>query len=212
MSAPFSGWRWNPGDQWWEYKKYEAFSCHWAHQKWRAKSSTGAEERRWIRPRIWWVTNSRDMLFVIFVSEFFFLFPYKIITLWSVRFSLIEDFWFSQHNSANKTTLLFAILLYSTSLFSLICFSLFLIFYSLVGSSAMMGPHLAACLRNDKLGEPCFYLMSQNQATVCRALSVCAMPPHHCCILYALVCVLSLLYITPSCAVPYLHHISISPW
>uniref|UniRef100_A0A8C1VZH6 Membrane-associated guanylate kinase, WW and PDZ domain-containing protein 1 n=1 Tax=Cyprinus carpio TaxID=7962 RepID=A0A8C1VZH6_CYPCA len=31
---------------------------------------------------------------------------------------------------------------------------------------AMMGPHLAACLRNDKLGEPCFYLMGQNQATV----------------------------------------------
>lgn len=75
--------------------------------------------------------------------------------------------------------LLFCLLFCYASLFSLICFSLFLIFYSLVGSSAMMGPHLAACLRNDKLGEPCFYLMSQNQATVCRALSVCAMPPHH---------------------------------
>ncbi|XP_066501045.1 membrane-associated guanylate kinase, WW and PDZ domain-containing protein 1-like isoform X6 [Hoplias malabaricus] len=30
---------------------------------------------------------------------------------------------------------------------------------------AMMAPHLAACLRNDKLGEPCFYLMGQNQTT-----------------------------------------------
>uniref|UniRef100_A0A8C2J788 Membrane associated guanylate kinase, WW and PDZ domain containing 1a n=1 Tax=Cyprinus carpio TaxID=7962 RepID=A0A8C2J788_CYPCA len=38
---------------------------------------------------------------------------------------------------------------------------------------AMMGPHLAACLRNDKLGEPCFYLMGQNQATVCKGHSVC---------------------------------------
>uniref|UniRef100_A0A671RTR4 Membrane associated guanylate kinase, WW and PDZ domain containing 1a n=1 Tax=Sinocyclocheilus anshuiensis TaxID=1608454 RepID=A0A671RTR4_9TELE len=38
---------------------------------------------------------------------------------------------------------------------------------------AMMGPHLAACLRNDKLGEPCFYLMGQNQATVCKGRSVC---------------------------------------
>ncbi|XP_035392099.1 membrane-associated guanylate kinase, WW and PDZ domain-containing protein 1-like isoform X3 [Electrophorus electricus] len=30
---------------------------------------------------------------------------------------------------------------------------------------AMMAPHLTACLRNDKLGEPCFYLMGQNQTT-----------------------------------------------
>ncbi|XP_053091833.1 membrane-associated guanylate kinase, WW and PDZ domain-containing protein 1-like isoform X16 [Pangasianodon hypophthalmus] len=30
---------------------------------------------------------------------------------------------------------------------------------------AMMAPHLASCLRNDKLGEPCFYLMGQNQTT-----------------------------------------------
>uniref|UniRef100_A0A8C9S8B0 Membrane-associated guanylate kinase, WW and PDZ domain-containing protein 1 n=1 Tax=Scleropages formosus TaxID=113540 RepID=A0A8C9S8B0_SCLFO len=32
---------------------------------------------------------------------------------------------------------------------------------------AMVAPHLAACMRNDKLGEPCFYLMGQNQTTVC---------------------------------------------
>ncbi|XP_063064866.1 membrane-associated guanylate kinase, WW and PDZ domain-containing protein 1-like isoform X13 [Engraulis encrasicolus] len=30
---------------------------------------------------------------------------------------------------------------------------------------AMMPPHLASCMRNDKLGEPCFYLMGQNQTT-----------------------------------------------
>uniref|UniRef100_A0AAY4D8U7 Membrane-associated guanylate kinase, WW and PDZ domain-containing protein 1 n=1 Tax=Denticeps clupeoides TaxID=299321 RepID=A0AAY4D8U7_9TELE len=33
---------------------------------------------------------------------------------------------------------------------------------------AMMAPHLTACMRNDKLGEPCFYLMGQNQTTVCK--------------------------------------------
>uniref|UniRef100_A0A3P9PQ33 Membrane-associated guanylate kinase, WW and PDZ domain-containing protein 1 n=1 Tax=Poecilia reticulata TaxID=8081 RepID=A0A3P9PQ33_POERE len=33
---------------------------------------------------------------------------------------------------------------------------------------AMMAPHLAVgTLRNDKMGEPCFYLMGQNQTTVC---------------------------------------------
>uniref|UniRef100_A0AAR2K3M9 Membrane-associated guanylate kinase, WW and PDZ domain-containing protein 1 n=1 Tax=Pygocentrus nattereri TaxID=42514 RepID=A0AAR2K3M9_PYGNA len=42
---------------------------------------------------------------------------------------------------------------------------------------AMMAPHLAACLRNDKLGEPCFYLMGQNQTTVCRASFVFVNPP-----------------------------------
>lgn len=47
---------------------------------------------------------------------------------------------------------------------------------SLAGSSAMMGPHLSACLRNDKLGEPCFYLMGQNQATVCKGRSVSILP------------------------------------
>ncbi len=43
----------------------------------------------------------------------------------------------------------------------------------------MMGPHLAACLRNDKLGEPCFYLMGQNQATVCKGRFVCVNPCCH---------------------------------
>ncbi|TNN38377.1 Membrane-associated guanylate kinase, WW and PDZ domain-containing protein 1 [Liparis tanakae] len=33
---------------------------------------------------------------------------------------------------------------------------------------AMMAPHLAVgTMRNDKMGEPCFYLMGQNQTTVC---------------------------------------------
>uniref|UniRef100_G8JLT3 Membrane-associated guanylate kinase, WW and PDZ domain-containing protein 1 n=1 Tax=Xenopus tropicalis TaxID=8364 RepID=G8JLT3_XENTR len=32
---------------------------------------------------------------------------------------------------------------------------------------AMIPPNIAACMRNDKLGEPCFYLMGQNQTTVC---------------------------------------------
>ncbi|XDV48240.1 hypothetical protein PO909_017689 [Leuciscus waleckii] len=49
---------------------------------------------------------------------------------------------------------------------------------------AMMGPHLAACLRNDKLGEPCYYLMGQNQATVCKAQCVSTLPITHKCVLF----------------------------
>uniref|UniRef100_A0A663M122 Membrane associated guanylate kinase, WW and PDZ domain containing 1 n=1 Tax=Athene cunicularia TaxID=194338 RepID=A0A663M122_ATHCN len=32
---------------------------------------------------------------------------------------------------------------------------------------AMIPPNIAACMRNDKLGESCFYLMGHNQTTVC---------------------------------------------
>uniref|UniRef100_A0A8C4XZR8 Membrane-associated guanylate kinase, WW and PDZ domain-containing protein 1 n=1 Tax=Gopherus evgoodei TaxID=1825980 RepID=A0A8C4XZR8_9SAUR len=32
---------------------------------------------------------------------------------------------------------------------------------------AMIPPNIAACMRNDKLGEPCFYLTGHNQTTVC---------------------------------------------
>lgn len=40
-------------------------------------------------------------------------------------------------------------------------------------SPAMMAPHLAVgTMRNDKMGEPCFYLMGQNQTTVCSQKSV----------------------------------------
>uniref|UniRef100_A0A8C5N9W8 Membrane-associated guanylate kinase, WW and PDZ domain-containing protein 1 n=1 Tax=Gouania willdenowi TaxID=441366 RepID=A0A8C5N9W8_GOUWI len=40
---------------------------------------------------------------------------------------------------------------------------------------AMMAPHLAVgTMRNDKMGEPCFYLMGQNQTTVCS--QVCPNP------------------------------------
>ena len=36
-----------------------------------------------------------------------------------------------------------------------------------------MAPHLAVgTMRNDKMGEPCFYLMGQNQTTVCSLKSV----------------------------------------
>ncbi|KAJ8265633.1 hypothetical protein COCON_G00147320 [Conger conger] len=43
---------------------------------------------------------------------------------------------------------------------------------------AMMAPPLAACMRNDKLGEPCFYLMGQNQTTT-PAMTGTAPPPVH---------------------------------
>ncbi|KPP70408.1 hypothetical protein Z043_110765 [Scleropages formosus] len=47
--------------------------------------------------------------------------------------------------------------------------------------STMVAPHLAACMRNDKLGEPCFYLMGQNQttkkSTVCRNPNVMCPKP-----------------------------------
>uniref|UniRef100_A0A672S9K0 Membrane associated guanylate kinase, WW and PDZ domain containing 1 n=1 Tax=Sinocyclocheilus grahami TaxID=75366 RepID=A0A672S9K0_SINGR len=43
---------------------------------------------------------------------------------------------------------------------------------------AMMGPHLTACLRNDKLGEPCFYLMGQNQATTAQMTATLPHPGH----------------------------------
>lgn len=43
-------------------------------------------------------------------------------------------------------------------------------------SPAMMAPHLAVgTMRNDKMGEPCFYLMGQNQTTVCS--QVCPSSP-----------------------------------
>lgn len=59
--------------------------------------------------------------------------------------------------------------LYSSSL-SLIS-GLFLL------SPAMMAPHLAVgTMRNDKMGEPCFYLMGQNQTTVCS--QVCPSSPY----------------------------------
>uniref|UniRef100_A0A8C8VR60 Membrane-associated guanylate kinase, WW and PDZ domain-containing protein 1 n=1 Tax=Pelusios castaneus TaxID=367368 RepID=A0A8C8VR60_9SAUR len=32
---------------------------------------------------------------------------------------------------------------------------------------AMIPPNIAACMRNDKLGDPCFYLTGHNQTTVC---------------------------------------------
>uniref|UniRef100_A0A8C3UZA1 Membrane-associated guanylate kinase, WW and PDZ domain-containing protein 1 n=1 Tax=Catharus ustulatus TaxID=91951 RepID=A0A8C3UZA1_CATUS len=35
---------------------------------------------------------------------------------------------------------------------------------------AMIPPNIAACMRNDKLGESCFYLMGHNQTTVCTTL------------------------------------------
>ncbi|KAJ8409283.1 hypothetical protein AAFF_G00234810 [Aldrovandia affinis] len=43
---------------------------------------------------------------------------------------------------------------------------------------AMIAPHLAACMRNDKLGEPCFYLMGQNQTTT-PAMTATVPPPVH---------------------------------
>uniref|UniRef100_A0A3P8R2J6 Membrane associated guanylate kinase, WW and PDZ domain containing 1a n=1 Tax=Astatotilapia calliptera TaxID=8154 RepID=A0A3P8R2J6_ASTCA len=45
---------------------------------------------------------------------------------------------------------------------------------------AMMAPHLAVgTMRNDKMGEPCFYLMGQNQTTVCSQKSVPLHSPCH---------------------------------
>lgn len=47
-------------------------------------------------------------------------------------------------------------------------------------SPAMMAPHLAVgTMRNDKMGEPCFYLMGQNQTTVCSQKSVPLHSPCH---------------------------------
>lgn len=50
-------------------------------------------------------------------------------------------------------------------------------------SPAMMAPHLAVgTMRNDKMGEPCFYLMGQNQTTVCSQKSAMihhTPPPPH---------------------------------
>ncbi|KAI1897175.1 hypothetical protein AGOR_G00080510 [Albula goreensis] len=43
---------------------------------------------------------------------------------------------------------------------------------------AMMAPHLAACMRNDKLAEPCFYVTGQNQTTT-PAMTGTVPPPVH---------------------------------
>lgn len=52
-------------------------------------------------------------------------------------------------------------------------FSLTLVAGLFLLSPAMMTPHLAVgTMRNDKMGEPCFYLMGQNQTTVCSQKSV----------------------------------------
>lgn len=71
----------------------------------------------------------------------------------------------------------------------LVCFFLlFLLLFSLslivaglfLLSPAMMAPHLAVgTMRNDKMGEPCFYLMGQNQTTVCSQKSVPSHVPFH---------------------------------
>ncbi|KAM8758661.1 membrane-associated guanylate kinase, WW and PDZ domain-containing protein 1 isoform 18-T18 [Rhynchonycteris naso] len=36
---------------------------------------------------------------------------------------------------------------------------------------AMIPPNIAACMRNEKLGEACFYLMGHNQTTVCSSIN-----------------------------------------
>ena len=38
-------------------------------------------------------------------------------------------------------------------------------------STAMIPPNIAACMRNEKLGEACFYLMGHNQTTVCSSIN-----------------------------------------
>lgn len=38
-------------------------------------------------------------------------------------------------------------------------------------STAMIPPNLAACMRNEKHGEACFYLMGHNQTTVCSSIN-----------------------------------------
>lgn len=37
--------------------------------------------------------------------------------------------------------------------------------------TAMIPPNIAACMRNEKLGEACFYLMGHNQTTVCSSIN-----------------------------------------
>lgn len=80
------------------------------------------------------------------------------------------------------TTNTFFSLLRCTVKQPLVCFICLLLFlshwFSLIAglfllSPAMMTPHLAVgTMRNDKMGEPCFYLMGQNQTTVCSQKSV----------------------------------------
>lgn len=40
-----------------------------------------------------------------------------------------------------------------------------------LSSTAMIPPSIAACMRNEKLGEACFYLMGHNQTTVCSSIN-----------------------------------------
>jgi len=42
---------------------------------------------------------------------------------------------------------------------------------------AMIPPNLAACMRNEKLGEACFYLMGHNQTTTPAATGTAPPPP-----------------------------------
>ena len=61
-----------------------------------------------------------------------------------------------------------------------ILLSLCLLLLGSSSSPAMMAPHLAVgTMRNDKMGEPCFYLMGQNQTTVCSQKSVPTHSPCH---------------------------------
>lgn len=61
-SSFFVGWRWNPGDQWWEYQGHEACASYWAHQEWRATRPSGAQEGWRISARIWWVNLRKHSL------------------------------------------------------------------------------------------------------------------------------------------------------
>lgn len=68
----------------------------------------------------------------------------------------------------------------SSSLFLLLSLWLSLVAGLFLLSPAMMAPHLAVgTMRNDKMGEPCFYLMGQNQTTVCSQKSVPIHSPCH---------------------------------
>lgn len=61
-SPVFVGWRWNPGDQWWEYQGHEACASYWAHQEWRPTRPSGAQEGWRLSARIWWVNLRKHSL------------------------------------------------------------------------------------------------------------------------------------------------------
>lgn len=138
------------------------------------------------------MTTIKSNPVIIFFSPFLFLFNLEVFTflkpLLSVGCVIIQCIHFVLFDKKKPLLLSlknhcksYLFLYFVCFLFSIPLPPSLVLFLSLVAglfllSPAMMAPHLTVgTMRNDKMGEPCFYLMGQNQTTVCS--QKCPNPP-----------------------------------